>query len=339
MNILLTCAGRRHYLVNYFREALDGNGLLVGVDMDLTAPALAACDLSYSVPSINAPDYIEQIIKIIINNNIKMVFPLNDLEIGLFSANRTRIEVETSASVFVADQDTIRMCADKWHTFLFSKECGIPTIPTFLSPDEALLAVRLKKTKFPLMVKPRWGSASIGLQVVENERDLQDAFSACSVTVSQSALAQLGTDDAVIIQQLIIGAEYGADILFDEQCEYQGFTVKRKLSMRFGETDKAVTVDNERFESIVKGMIKSLNVRGNLDCDFLEQNEKIYLLEMNPRFGGGYPFTHEAGANHVRRLVDLANKIRPPEYKYKVGLAFAKCDRLVSVPVPLKQLK
>ena len=116
------------------------------------------------------------------------------------------------------------------------------------------------------------------------------------------------------------------------ESEYQGFTVKRKLSMRSGETDKAVTVAKDRFEGIVDKMIKSLRVRGNLDCDFLEQDDKIYLLEMNPRFGGGYPFTHEAGANHVQRLIDFSNQQTSPKYEYKEDVAFAKCDRLVSVP-------
>ena len=87
--------------------------------------------------------------------------------------------------------------------------------------------------------------------------------------------------------------------------------------MRSGETDKAVTVAKDRFEGIVDKMIKSLRVRGNLDCDFLEQDDKIYLLEMNPRFGGGYPFTHEAGANHVQRLIDFSNQQTSPNTNTK----------------------
>lgn len=334
MNVLLTCAGRRHYLARYFRDALKDVGLLIGADMDLTAPALAACDRAHQVPAVSAPDYIDRIIEIIKCDDVQMVFSLNDLEVGLFSENRERIEAATGATVFVPDPDALQICADKWETFRFSRDLSIPTIPTFLSPEYALAAIREGATRFPMIVKPRWGSASIALAVVEDEVALRDAFEACGKAVSQGMLASLGTDDAVIIQQFIVGIEYGVDFLFNAACEYQGFTAKRKLGMRSGETDKAVTVAPDRFQDLVGSIARSLRHRGNLDCDFLEQDGQLYLLEMNSRFGGGYPFTHQAGANHVQRLIDAAMGKPATKYSYETGLAFAKCDILVSVPAP-----
>jgi carbamoyl-phosphate synthase large subunit len=332
MNVLLTCAGRRHYLSTYFREALAGKGLLIGADMDLTAPALTACDRAYQVPSVNSSDYIECIIDIIRNNDVQMVFSLNDLEVGLFSENRERIEAETGATVFVPDLDAFLICSDKWATYCFSRELGIPTIPTYLSPEDALLAVEKGEISFPLIVKPRWGSASIAIFNVVDEESLKASFISCAKAVLQSMLAQLGTNDAVIIQKFIVGPEYGLDILFDAKCEYQGFTAKRKFAMRSGETDKAVTVPPDRFEEHVSSIARSLRHRGNLDCDFIEQDDKIYLLEMNPRFGGGYPFSHLAGANHAQHLIDgFMGKI-PTKYAYETNLTFAKCDILVPVP-------
>ena len=335
MNVLLTCAGRRHYLARYFRDALKGVGQLIGADMDLTAPALAACDRAHQVPAVSAPDYIDRIIEIIKGDDVQMVFSLNDLEVGLFSENRERIEAATGATVFVPDPDALQICADKWETFRFSRDLGIPTIPTFLSPDGALAAVQEGATRFPMIVKPRWGSASIALAIVEDEVALRGAFDACAKAVSQGMLASLGTDDAVIIQELIVGIEYGVDVLFNAACEYQGFTAKRKLGMRSGETDKAVTVAPDRFQEIVQSIAGSLRHRGNLDCDFLEQDGQVYLLEMNPRFGGGYPFTHQAGANHVQRLIDTVMGSAVTRYSYQTDQCFAKCDILVPVPTPI----
>ena len=85
MNVLLTCAGRRHYLARYFRDALSGQGLLIGADMDPTAPALAACDRSYQVPAVTSPDYINRIVEIIKGDDVQMVFSLSDLEVGLLA--------------------------------------------------------------------------------------------------------------------------------------------------------------------------------------------------------------------------------------------------------------
>lgn len=334
MNALLTCAGRRHYLACYFRDALKGVGQLIGADMDLTAPALAACDRAHQVPAVSAPDYIDRIIEIIKGDDVQMVFSLNDLEVGLFSDNRQRMEEETGATIFVPDPDALQICADKWATFCFSRHLGIPTIPTFLSPDDALAAVREGATRFPMIVKPRWGSASIALAIVEDEVALRDAFDACDKAVSQGMLATLGSEDAVIIQQRIVGIEYGVDVLFNAACEYQGFTVKRKQGMRSGETDKALTVAPDRFQGLISCIAGALRHRGNLDCDLLEQDGRLYLLEMNPRFGGGYPFTHQAGANHVQHLIDVAMGKPATEYSYEADLAFAKCDILVPVPSP-----
>ena len=334
MNVLLTCAGRRYNLAGYFRDALAGDGLLIGADMDLTAPALAACDRVHKVPPLNAPDYLNCIIEIISRDNVQMVFSLSDLEVGLLAQNREVIEAKTGASIFVPDPPTLRICADKLETYHFSKHLDLPTIPTFLSPERALRAVREGATRFPMIVKPRWGSASIALEIVEDEASLRDQFEACGKAISQSTLSQFGTENAVIIQQLIVGVEYGVDVLFSAACEFQGFTAKRKLGMRSGETDKAVTAAPGRFQNHIHKIAKSLRHRGNLDCDFLEQNGELYLLEMNPRFGGGYPFTHGAGANHVQRLIDIVSGKSVADYGYKTGLCFAKADILIQVPTP-----
>ena len=64
----------------------------------------------------------------------------------------------------------------------------------------------------------------------------------------------------------------------------------------------------------------------------MEVDGQMYLLEMNPRFGGGYPFTHASGANHVRRLIDDLDGQDLPAYRYNSGLAFAKYDMIVPVP-------
>lgn len=334
MNVLLTCAGRRHYLARYFHDALAGRGLLIGADMDLTAPALAACDRAHQVPAVSAPNYLERIVEIIRREDIGMVFSLNDLEIGLLADRRDEIEAATGAVLYVPSPETLKICADKWETYQFALDLGLPAIPTFLSPEAALDAVSDRAAGLPLMVKPRWGSASIRIERVTREDELRPAFERCLRAVSDSALASLGQEDSVIIQQMIVGPEYGVDILFgaDERC--QGFAAKRKLAMRAGETDKAVTVEPDLFEKAVSAIASKLQHRGNLDCDFLEQDGVLYLLEMNPRFGGGYPFTHESGGDHVIRLIQEALDLPLPEYNYRQNQAFAKCDILVPVPSP-----
>jgi len=122
--------------------------------------------------------------------------------------------------------------------------------------------------------------------------------------------------------------------LYGKNQEYIGYTAKRKLAMRAGETDKAVSVDPTPFDEVIKKIATALPHRGNLDCDFLESDGRLYLLELNPRFGGGYPFTHLAGANHIQMLLDDYQGKPLDSYGYQVNKVFAKYDVLVEVPTP-----
>ncbi|WP_172117015.1 ATP-grasp domain-containing protein [Halomonas hibernica] len=335
MNILLTCAGRRHYLATYFQKALSNSGRVVGTDMDLSAPALEACDAAYKVPGVFADSYLDTLKEVIIKEKIDMVFSLNDLEIGLLAENRELIEQETGATVYVPPVETLEVCADKWRTYQFAREIGIHTPATYLSIDDATSAINAGDVRFPLIVKPRWGSASIGLFIIDSVTDLVAGFEACQRAVAKSALVALGAESTVIIQEVIEGPEYGVDVLYGKNERFIGFAAKKKLAMRAGETDKAVTVAPETFAAIVAKIASTLPHRGNLDCDFLERDGKFYLLEFNPRFGGGYPFTHLAGANHVQMLLDDYQGVALGDYGYEVGKGFAKCDTLVEVPAQI----
>lgn len=337
MNVLLTCVGRRHYLVDFFRQALGSEGRVVGTDMDITAPAMTACDARHIVPSVFDEGYLERIVEIAKLESIDMVFSVNDLEQGLLAEHRNDLDAETGAVFYVPSPRTERVCSDKWETFCFVKSVGVSAPATYLDPKLALDAIRRKKIAFPLMVKPRWGSASIALHRVYEEKDLELSFEACRSSTERSALAALGSEESVIVQEIIEGPEYGVDLLYGKDERFIGFTAKRKLAMRAGETDKAVTVPPDRFLASIEKMAQNLPHRGNLDCDFLERDGELFLLEMNPRFGGGYPFTHLAGANHVEMLINDQLGLPLPHYEYSYGKAFSKFDSLVEVENPLEK--
>lgn len=103
--------------------------------------------------------------------------------------------------------------------------------------------------------------------------------------------------------------------------------------MRAGETDKAITVNNEKIRNIGSLIGTNLGHVGNLDCDILEMDGEYYVLELNPRFGGGYPFSHEAGVNMPKAIIrwikgeKVDSAILQPIY----GKMFAKCDYLVEI--------
>jgi carbamoyl-phosphate synthase large subunit len=103
--------------------------------------------------------------------------------------------------------------------------------------------------------------------------------------------------------------------------------------MRAGETDSAVTVSNERLEALGETLGRSLGHLGNLDCDVFLNAEGAWVLELNPRFGGGYPFSHVAGANLPAALIAWARGEAPdPRWlRPEVGVVSSKFSRLMLI--------
>ena len=335
MNILFTCAGRRNYLINYFKEALKGEGKVYATDMQLTAPALVDADVAVQVPAIYSPEYIPSLLKIVTENNIKAVISLNDLELPILSEAKNQIEA-LGTKVIVADEHAIKIAFDKWETVKFLEENNLKSPKTFIDLAEAKKAIERGELKFPLVIKPRWGSASIGIDFPEDMEELELAYRLQSIRLKRTILAEASKDDidhAILIQEKIPGKEYGMDVLNDFEGNYSGTFVRQKLQMRSGETDKAVSVIDERFEEIGRTIGENLAHIGNLDCDVFEHDGELYVLELNPRFGGGYPFSHEAGMNTAAAYIAwLQGKNGIDEFNhYKENIMFSKCDRLLRV--------
>ena len=249
INILFTCAGRRNYLINYFKEALQGNGLILAADNQLTAPALVDADVAIEVPSIYDENYLDTLKQLVNQYKIDAIISLNDLELPILAKSKAEFE-ELGVTVVVSDMDTIDIAFDKYKTYTFFKSIGVGTPKTYLTTDDALAAVETGELEYPLIVKPRWGSASISVDIAENEEELKLAYQLQQLKVKKSILKNASAADiekSILIQEKIDGAEYGIDILNDFEGNHYGSFVRKKMAMRSGETDKAISVINSEF--------------------------------------------------------------------------------------------
>ncbi len=335
MNILFTCAGRRNYLINYFKTALNGEGKVFAVDSQLTAPAMKDADVAIEVPSIYAKNYIEVLLDIAKKNKITAIISLNDLELPILSESRHRFE-KLGVNAIVSNKEVIDIAFDKWETVRFLSKLNLLTPKTFINLHEAKKAIVSGELEFPLVLKPRWGSASIGIDYPENLKELELSYELQSLRLKKTILSEASKEDidhAILIQEKLKGDEYGMDILNDFEGNYSGTFVRKKLAMRGGETDKAISVINIHFEEIGKLIGENLMHIGNMDCDVFEVGGKLYVLELNPRFGGGYPFSHEAGMNTAAVYIEWlkGNKKIDQFNNYQEGLMFSKYDKLMKV--------
>lgn len=337
MNLLFTCAGRRTYLLKYFKENLTSEDKIIATDMQLSAPALSAADIKIQVPGVYDEDYIDKTLEICKNNNVKAIISLNDLELPILSSQKDKFE-KAGVEVIISEPRVIDTCFDKYKTARFIESIGLNSPKTFINLEKVEKAIDNGDLKFPLILKPRWGSGSIGLEIVNNKKELTEAYSSLLKEIQKSILATASHDDYILIQEFIKGQEYGLDIMNDLKGKNRGVSVKKKLAMRAGETDKAETIDNPDIRELGKRIAQNLNHIGNLDVDIFEKDGKYYVLELNPRFGGGFPFSYEAGVNFPKAIIEwlkgneIDDAILIPEY----NKIFAKCDYLVEVSTSFK---
>ena len=332
-NILFTCAGRRTYLLKYFKEQLGNEGKVIGADMQLSAPALSVADVKEQVPAVYAHDYIDRVLDICRRNDVAAIICLNDLELPILAANSERFAAEGILPI-VSPTEIIDICFDKYRTARYVESLGLSTPATYINLAEAKEALAAGRLAFPLVLKPRWGSGSIGIEFVNNLEELSEVYAMLLKKVKKSILATASTgEEYILIQQKIEGQEYGMDVMNDLAGRNRGVSVKKKLAMRAGETDKAETVNNAEIRAIGIKLGENLHHIGNLDVDVFEKDGKYYVLELNPRFGGGFPFSYEAGVNFPKAIIewlkgnDIDDSMLIPAY----GHTFAKCDYLVEV--------
>lgn len=306
-NILLSSAGRRTYLVEWFREALGGRGLVHASNSDAAATSLTAADRGVVTPLIYSDEYVPFMLDYCERERIGAIVPLFDVDVPVLAAHREEFE-SIGCFPVVAPVDFARACSDKLATAELLASAGIPRPATYVGARGFMGAVGRGEASFPAFIKPRWGMGSIGLAEAADETELRALCGIVERKVRGSYLRFESSADepgrSVIVQPRIDATEYGMDVYCDLSGRYRGCVVRRKVAMRAGETDIAEVVEADaRFESLARSLAGVSRHPGCMDVDVFDAGGELMVLEMNARFGGGYPFSHAAGADVPGALV------------------------------------
>ncbi|MFJ7680015.1 ATP-grasp domain-containing protein [Peribacillus sp. NPDC097198] len=317
MNILICSAGRRVKLVKYFLEELSEiNGNIVLTDCDMTAPTLQFVKNAEVVPQVSHPKYIEHIRELCNKHEISAILSLIDPELGVLVEHKEEFDKE-NIKIIISNKEVVNICFDKYLTYKFLKEHGLPGIPTYIDINEILSAIESSQLSFPLIIKPRRGSASTGISTINSIQELHATWK---------------ENEELIAQPFMVEEEYGVDCYVDLLSnKVTNIFCKRKIKMRAGETDKSVAIaDNDLFELIEK-LINYLKPIGPIDIDCFKTKKGFVISEINPRFGGGYPHAHEMGQNYVKNIINnlkgLENK--PSIGNYSPGSTMIKYDEIM----------
>lgn len=309
MNILLTSAGRRSYMIKYFKDALGSDGQVYASNSMYTY-TLSLADGYVISPYIYDNNYIDFIFSYCKKNAINCVIPLFDIDLPILSLNKDMFE-SNGIKIIVSDYEKTLICNDKWLTYNFLSSIGIRQKLSFINLNEILKRIEDGLISFPIVVKPRWGMGSIGIYIVDNLAELKVIYHKLKNDIFKTYLrfeSEKDKDECIIMQEYINGQEYGIEILNDLNNNYVTTFAKKKVAMRSGETDIAETVHTDKFIDLAKNISCNLKHRSILDVDCIEDNnENIYVIEMNCRFGGQYPFTHNSGVNVPKQIIQWVN--------------------------------
>ena len=284
MNMLILSCGTRNKVVQYFKKAFTGKGNVIATDMSPYAPALYEADKHYIVPRMTTPGYIDIILDICQKEQVSGVLSLIDPELSLLAANRERF-AEIGVTVIGSDYERCERSLDKMKMYRWLVEHGYRCARSYTDPAAFYEDVDRGGLSYPVFVKPACGSASISINRA-NDRETVEFL------LSHSA--------NMMIQEFLHGQEIGADVYIDLiSGEVVSIFTKKKLLMRAGETDKAVSLKEEKLFALMRRFVKESGFRGQIDIDIFEINGEYYISEVNPRFGGGYPHAYECGADHM----------------------------------------
>ena len=284
MNILILSCGTRNKVVQYFKKALAGQGNVIATDMSPNAPALYDADKHYIVPRMTAPGYIDVIFDICKKENISGVLSLIDPELSLLAKHMDDFAA-LGVTVIGSSYDLCEQSLDKMQMFHYLTEHGYRCAKSYVSKEQFYEDVAAGVISYPVFVKPVQGSASISISKVYDKETVDLLFD---------------HSDNLMIQEFLNGQEIGADVYIDMiSGDVVSIFTKKKLVMRAGETDKAVSFKDEKLFALIERFVKEIGFRGQIDIDIFEIGGEYYISEVNPRFGGGYPHAYECGCDHM----------------------------------------
>jgi carbamoyl-phosphate synthase large subunit len=316
VNVLISSAGRRVVLLDEFREALRSlslDGAVLAADMSSLSAAFHRADQGFVVPPCRDDAFVPSMLSICAQERVGLVIPTIDTELDVFARHRDRFAA-AGTTVAVSSPDVVAIGSDKAATNLWLRQEGFPAVRQ--APAHELLADP-SAWRYPLIVKPRAGSASVGVRRVD----------------SPDELTHTPLDDDFLVEELAMGDEHTVDVLMSRAGRALSVVLRRRMEVRAGEVSKAIIVRDERIEQLAATICEALpGAFGALTLQlFVDPADRsIRVIELNPRFGGGFPLSWEAGARFPKWLIEeVAGLPSTVSSKVREGLVMLRYDDAV----------
>ena len=286
-NILITSAGRRVSLIKAFKESfvlLKIKSKIFVTDLNIIrSPAAYFADESFNIGYFNDPDYINDLLKICLKNNVSIIVPTLDTEL-IQLANSKSLFKANGIDIIISDLKLIKTLRDKITTNTFFNSLNIRT-PIIYSKFNM---------KFPVFLKPLNGSNSNGIYKADNFKEIKQS--------------DLESNNMMILENIdnTIYDEYTVDLYFNKNSILKCIVPRIRLKVVGGESNQGITKKNAVLDFVKDRFSYLEGAIGCLTLQVFSNKSKpgdIVGIEVNPRFGGGYPFSLNAGANFPEFII------------------------------------
>jgi carbamoyl-phosphate synthase large subunit len=319
LNVLISSCGRRVQLIEAFRAEARTLGIdlsVLGCDVEPElSPATEFLDGCFRVPKCDSPDYIPSLQTIVRAHQIALIVPTIDPELPIMAGNR-EVFAAIGTDVVISGPEVIRISCNKMATAEWATRAGIST-PCTCTLEEA--RTQPSRFPFPVIAKPIMGSGSVGVRKIESAAELYDG--------------QLNDD--FLVQEFVDGIEFTVNMYFDLREEKLRCVIPhRRLEVRGGEVSKGVTVRNPPLEEMAHRVAAALpGSRGCICFQAIQTAEgAISLIEINARFGGGFPLAYMAGAAFPRWIIEETLQIPSSTHNaWEDGVFMLRYDNAVFI--------
>jgi carbamoyl-phosphate synthase large subunit len=312
-NILISSAGRRVELIQLFKKAIKAQKKrikVIAIDVSSTAPSAKFADEFLLVPRIEDKEFFEKILEIVKNYNVGLIVPTIDTELLFYSHNKEFFLKEYNCLVLTPEEELVKIFRDKRLTHQYLDKLG------FNSPN-ILNLNNLKSFDFPVFIKPAKGSSSIGAHKVNDMEELK---------------FYLKHINEPLVQEYIEGTEYSIDVFSHFQKRIVSIVIRERLAIRSGEILKGKIVEDSIIFSTVKKLVSTFQFIGNLTIQVFKSKNKVFIIEINPRFGGGTPLSIMAGADSCKFAIDMMlGKSLLKKPKIKKNIIFSRFDQTIQI--------